>query len=161
MRLRATSAVAALASACGGDDLPPLTDFSGTCTVEMYDTYGDAAFEAVADSIIAGSVAAPTSEVGTSLQYLAEEGEARVQEFRTNLIDFLVLVYGGPDEYAGPDMVTAHADLGITSAQYDYFVVNVIVPALADNGVPQEDIDNCFAPPVVDPAFKARIVAAE
>lgn len=148
-------------TACGGDDDGGSSDADAApaaCSAEMFDKYGVDAFLAVNDSVIELAVAAPTSEVGTSFQDLAAQGEDRVEEFRTNLANFLVMVYGGPANYDGPSMEDAHADLAITSEQYDFFVVNVIVPALADNGVPQADIEDCFAPPVVDPAFKATIV---
>jgi hypothetical protein len=61
--------------------------------------------------------------------------------------------------YTGPqDMTAAHVGLNITSEQYDYFVLSVVVPALTDNGVPMEDVSSCFAPILVDPAFKSSIV---
>ncbi len=103
-------------------------------------------------------MAAPTSAVGTSIQDLAAEGPKRVQEFTTNLANFLVQVYGGPQNYTGPSMEKAHEGLNITSEQYDYFIANVVVPALVDNGVPMADIEDCFAPPVVDEAFKNSII---
>ena len=56
------------------------------------------------------------------------------------------------------DMKAAHTGLGITSAQYDYFVANVIVPALTANGVSMADVTSCFAPVVTDASFKASIV---
>jgi hypothetical protein len=145
--------------ACGGDDDDEGDMGQGSaCSTEMFEKYGTEAFLAVNDSIIEKSVAAPTSMLGTSFQELAAAGETRVSEFRANLAAFLVMVYGGPANYEGPSMEAAHAGLDITSAQYDYFVANVVVPALVDNGVPMADISDCFAPPVTDPAFKASIV---
>ena len=76
-------------------------------------------------------------------------------------------VYGGPTSitytdnkmYNGvQDMKTAHTGLGITSAQYDYFVANVVVPALTTSGVPMDDVSSSFAPPITGAAFKATIV---
>ncbi len=129
------------------------------CTTQMFDKYGEAAFLAVNQSIIDKSLAAPTAQVGSSFQDLAATAdEARLAAFTTNLGEFLVMVYGGPANYSGPTMEDAHAGLEITSDQYDYFVTEIIVPALAENGVPMEDITDCFAPPVVDEAFKASIV---
>jgi hypothetical protein len=63
-------------------------------------------------------------------------------------------------------MLAAHVGLGITSAQFDYLIGNVIVPALTDNGVKHgaggaadpNDVASCFAPVVTDAAFKASIV---
>ena len=136
-----------------GPDAAPVN-----CTAEMFGKYGQDAFLAVNDAIIAASVAAPTAMIGTSFQDLAAAGEERVEEFRANLAAFLVFVYGGPNNYTGPTMEEAHEGLNITSDQYDYFVTEIIVPVLTDAGVEEDDITNCFAPPVVDPAFKASIV---
>jgi len=157
--------------ACGDDDA---TDGAGSvdggsgggadagaaanCSTEMFAKYGTDAFLAVNDSIIEKSVAAPTSAVGTSFQDLAAAGADRVEEFRANLAAFLVFVYGGPNNYQGPTMEEAHEGLAITSEQYDYFIASVVVPALVDNGVPMSDIQDCFAPPVVDQAFKNSII---
>lgn len=133
-------------------------DTGEACSTMMFDKYGMAAFVAVNNSIIDLAVAAPEAEIGTTFTALAAEGGPRVEEFRTNLANFLVLVYGGPDNYTGPTIAEAHVGLGITSDQYDYFVSDVIVPALMENGVEMDDITGCFAPPVTDPAFKAMIV---
>jgi hypothetical protein len=54
-------------------------------------------------------------------------------------------------------MITAHTGMGITQAQYDDFVT-MIAGILATDGVPADDINNCFAPVLVDPAFSATIV---
>ena len=63
-------------------------------------------------------------------------------------------------------MVTAHTGLAITATQYDYFLSNVIVAALVSSGVKHgaggsadpNDVSSCFAPILVDAAFKASIV---
>lgn len=157
-------------AACGGDDdaggAPDASSDDGSepdaapvnCTAQMFDKYGQAAFLKVNDDIIAASVAAPTAMIGTTFQDLAAAGADRVEEFRANLAAFLVFVYGGPNNYTGPTMEEAHEGLDITSEQYDYFVTEIIVPVLTADGVSEDDIANCFAPPVVDPAFKASIV---
>jgi hypothetical protein len=54
-------------------------------------------------------------------------------------------------------MVTAHTGMGITQAQYDDFI-GLIAGILASAGVPADDINYCFAPPLVDPAFSSTIV---
>jgi len=148
-----------LAASTGCSDDPDTDGTSNAvCSSDMFDKYGVDAFLAVNDRIIELSVAAPTAMVGDSFQTLAAQPAARVEEFRTNLANFLVFVYGGPNNYTGPDMETAHTGLNITSDQYDFFVTDVVVPALADNGVPMEDIQNCFAPPVLDEDFKNSII---
>lgn len=131
-----------------------------------WDTYGVNAFvgvnEAIFTKVLAELDTKGDANIGGSFA-----GVRNLARFKGNLAAFLVWVYGGPESieytdgstYVGPqDMVAAHAGLGITSEQYDYFVASIIVPALADSGVPMDDISSCFAPPVVDAAFKASIV---
>jgi hypothetical protein len=148
--------------ACGsemndGDTMEERQDTQ--CSSEMFDKYGEAAFIAVRDSIVSRALAAPTDQLGDSFQSFAGSATpAQLQIFQDHLAAFLVMVYGGPDDYSGRDMASAHAGLGITSDQYDYFIAEVVVPALSDNGVPADDISDCFAPPVTDAAFKASIV---
>jgi hypothetical protein len=92
------------------------------------------------------------------------------------LAAFLVWVYGGPNSITytdgkmytgnGQDMVAAHTGLGITDAQYTYFVTNIVVPALTSSGVKHgaggaadpDDVGSCFAPPLLDATFQASIV---
>jgi hypothetical protein len=88
----------------------------------------------------------------------------------------LVWAYGGPNSivytdgktYVGndEDMVAAHTGLNITSAQYTYFLTNIVVPALTSNGVKNgtggaaspDDVGTCFAPVLTATAFVASIV---
>jgi hemoglobin len=52
---------------------------------------------------------------------------------------FLAAAIGGAQLYAGRDMVTAHANLPITSSQFDAVVIH-LVDTLADLGVPDDII---------------------
>jgi hypothetical protein len=155
-------AVSLALGACGSDDNDGDTMMDGEetqCSSQMFEKYGAEAFLAVRDSIVAKALAAPTDKLGDSFQaFAASATEDRVALFQDHLAAFLVMVYGGPNDYSGRDMRAAHAGLGITSDQYDYFITEVVVPALSENGVPSDDISKCFAPPVTDPAFKASIV---
>ncbi|AZZ37847.1 hypothetical protein CIK05_13900 [Bdellovibrio sp. qaytius] len=132
-----------------------------------WETYGVNAFVAVNERIFtnvgAELGASGTANLGGSFQ----GGAVVTPEFKGNLAAFLVYVYGGPYEitytdnvkYYGPqDMTQKHTGLAITGAQYDYFVSNIVVPALTVNGVPGGDVSSCFAPPLVDAAFKASVV---
>jgi truncated hemoglobin YjbI len=156
-------AIAITAVACSSDDDPAPADNMGAsgssgaagATQTMFDKYGLDAFVAVNDEIITRAAAADTSKLGDSFTKLDAAG---VEELRTNLAAFLVQVYGGPANYKGRSMAEAHAGLGITDAQYTFFVTDVIVPALKAKGVSDEDIQKGFAPPVLDPAFQASIV---
>ncbi len=131
---------------------------STNCTTEMYAKYKQAGFEAVNANILTnvGTVSAMNpSPIGDSFKGLTTD---QVKAVETNLLAFLVKVYGGPDNYKGRSMKDSHAALDITKEQYDAFIGMVVVPALSKAGVPEKDITDCFAPPVVDPAFVADIV---
>jgi hypothetical protein len=125
----------------------------GECTSKMYAKYGDAAFTQVSKDIVAAAAA----DAKMAPFFKSLDTQAKADAFIASLANFLVYVYGGPNNYKGPDMVTAHKGLMISSDDYDYFV-GLIVGVLTKDGVSADDIMTCFAPPVVDPAFKASIV---
>lgn len=166
------AAVAITVTACGGDDTTTEATGPGAslqCTSSgknAWETYGVNAFVAVNEKIFelvtAELTANGEANVGGSFAAVTD-----FPTFKGRLAAFLVFVYGGPTEitytdgkvYAGvQDMQQVHAGMAITSAQYDYFIANVVVPALTGSGVPMDDVSSCFAPPVVDAAFKATIV---
>jgi hypothetical protein len=161
-----------LALGCGGDN-EETTRGPGAaleCTSSgknAFDTYGTSAFVAVNKAIFAEVTAEitanGTTNLGTSFSTIGDAAR-----FEGRLAAFLVFAYGGPTSimytdgvmYEGSmqNMAEAHAGMNITAAQYDYFVANVIVPALTKSGVTSDDVSSCFAPVVVDAAFKATIV---
>ena len=170
-----TIAALTCATGCSDDDDDATTDpptgpgAALRCTSSgknAWETYGATAFVAVNEKIFE-LVTAELEANGEANLGGSFAGVQDLATFKGNLAAFLVFVYGGPTSiqytdgktYAGPqDMREAHAGLGITSAQYDYFVANVVVPALTGSGVPMDDVSSCFAPPVVDASFKASIV---
>lgn len=148
-----------------------------------WDTYGVSAFvtvnEAIFTNVNAEIAAHQTTNLGDSFTKIGSGNPAstadKIDAFKGNLAAFLVFAYGGPTSikytdgksYMGPqDMVQAHTGLNITSAQYDYFVSSIIVPALTASGVKHgaggaadpNDVSSCFAPIVTSAAFKATIV---
>lgn len=135
--------------------------------MNAFDTYGAEAFVAVNEKIFTLVTEELTANGETNLG-ASFSGVADFDTFKGRLAAFLVFVYGGPDRieytdgktYEGinQNMTAAHTGMAITNEQYDYFVANVIVPALTSSGVPMEDVGSCFAPPVTDAAFKASIV---
>ena len=157
---------------CGDDEDPQTTQGPGAtlkCASSgknAFTTYGAEAFVAVNKQIFAEVTAElmanGTTNVGGSFSTVED-----FAKFEGRLAAFLVFAYGGPTSitytdgktYDGvQDMEEAHAGMGITSAQYDYFVANIIVPALTKSGVPMDDVSSCFAPVVVDASVKASIV---
>jgi len=168
--------------ACSDDDnKPPASAGPGAALKcassgkDAFDTYGAPAFVAVNEAIVANVFAElganGTTNLGDSFTKIGTGMPPSTIDpaptFKGKLAAFLVYAYGGPTSitytdgvaYSGlQDMAAAHAGLGISSAQFDYFVANIVVPALASSGVPTADISSCFAPVVIDPAFKASIV---
>ncbi|MEO7032770.1 MAG: hypothetical protein ABI548_02980 [Polyangiaceae bacterium] len=139
--------------------------------MNAWDTFGADAFVAVNESIFtlvvgdtSGKLGGAFGKIGTGMPASTTDDLAT---FKGNLAAFLVYAYGGPTSikytdgktYHGPQsMPEAHAGLAITSDQYDYFIMNQVVPALTMNGVTMDDVSSCFAPIVTDPDFKASIV---
>jgi hypothetical protein len=163
LRLLALVPMAALVcTGCGSKDKKTAavpTTAAASCSNDMFAKYKIAGFGAVNASIITKATApGMETSLGNSFVLLAAKGPARVATFTTNLANFLVAAYGGPKNYTGPDMKTAHTGLNITAAQYNNFISMAVVPALKDNGVTAADVTNCFAPVVTDPAFVATIV---
>ncbi len=126
-----------------------------TCMVDICMTYG-AAVPKVASDI--------TDKAATDPMFMADfaplvmEGAAAVDAFKMSLTAFISDAYGcSTGSYTGPTMEAAHTGMGITQAEYDAFI-GLIAGVLKDNGVPDADINNCFAPPLVDPAFANTII---
>jgi hypothetical protein len=140
-----------------------------------FDTYKTAAFVAVNEAIVANvftelgansttNLGDSFTKIGTGVPPSTADNAAT---FKGKLAAFLVYAYGGPTSitytdgltYSGlQDMATAHAGLAITGPQFDYFISNIVVPALTGSGVSADDVTSCFAPVVTAPAFKASIV---
>jgi hypothetical protein len=127
--------------------------------------------ESIFSNVIAQLMDAGTSHLGDSFTKIGSGNPASTADdlptFKGNLAAFLVYAYGGPTSimytdgktYSGlQDMTAAHTGLAITTDQYNYFIANVVVPALTGNGVPMGDVSSCFAPVVTDPTFVASIV---
>ena len=153
-----------------GTGTPPGPGANLACTSSgknAWDTYGVNAFVAVNESIFTNVGNELTANGTTNLGNSFQGGAVVTPAFKGNLAAFLVYVYGGPTQitytdnvsYKGPqDMTEKHTGLAITGAQYDYFLTNIVVPALTGNGVPNGDVSSCFAPPLVDASFKASVV---
>jgi hypothetical protein len=189
MKTITTWMLLACVASCGGDDGASETTGPGASLKcqssgkNAFETYGSAGFVAVNEEIFtlvtAEITANGTTNLGDSFGKVGTGVPASASDdlptFKGKLAAFLVFAYGGPTKitytdgktYDGPqDMVEAHTGLGITSAQYDYFVTNIIVPALIGKGVKHgagtaadpDDVASCFAPIVTNAAFKASIV---
>jgi hypothetical protein len=183
-QMLAASVLLAAMQGCGSDSTSDATSATkgpgaalkcASSGKNAFDTYGATAFVTVNEAIfsnVGGEITANgTTNLGDSLTKIGSGMPASTADdaatFKGNLAAFLVYAYGGPTSitytdgktYMGPqEMASSHAGLGITSDQYDYFISNVVVPALTGSGVTTDDVSSCFAPIVTDAAFKASIV---
>jgi truncated hemoglobin YjbI len=160
---------AVFAIACsGGDDTNSGSDETGTtmmsdtqtmetqtCQTDICATYG-AAVPTVASQITDSAAADP--EFADFFADLVSQGPEAVDAFKASLANYISDAYGcSSGAYTGPSMVEAHTGMGITQQQYDDFIT-MIAGILASDGVSEDDINYCFAPPLVDPAFEAQFV---
>jgi truncated hemoglobin YjbI len=118
-------------------------------------TYG-AAVPKVASDITDKAAADP--EFKDFFTSLVAKGQPAIDAFKASLANFISDAYKcSTGKYTGPSMGAAHAGMNITQKQYDDFVA-LIAGVLKTNGVPDKDINGCFAPTLVDPAFSSTIV---
>ena len=148
-----------------------------------YETYGEPMFFTITKQVLAHVGAELTASGEANLgDSIPNAGTGTLpsnhddgKTFEAKIASYFVWAYGGPDEiiysdgvrYVGPqDMTAAHVGMNITGAQYDYFVSNIVAPALIDAGIKHgaggagdpDDISTCFAPVVSDAAYKAAMV---
>jgi hypothetical protein len=118
-------------------------------------TYG-AAVPDVVDEIV--TLALADDRFAPDFQAVVDGGDTRVAEFKKNLGDFIVTAYGCADTYTGPDMVTAHANIAIDKQHYTDFLLDIVAKALLNKGVPADDVNNCFAPPLLPDGDLAKTI---
>ena len=126
--------------ACAKPDDAPLTDSSGSAATArtLYDRLGGTtAIASVVDGFVA-NVAAVT-RIHTFFTRVASD-TAAMREFKQKLVDQICQGTGGPCTYTGKDMKTAHQGMGLTNADFDALVED-LVKALDAAGVQQAEKD--------------------
>src|SRR5438067_108754 len=90
----------------------------------LYDRLGGKkAITAVVDEFV-GRVAADTR---INRYFAAAAADpTRLATFKMKLVDQICQASGGPCQYTGADMKTAHAGMGITSAEFDALVGDLV-----------------------------------
>ena len=58
--------------------------------------------------------------------FLAGHSQDSLKKLRQNLVDLVCQAAGGPCYYVGRDMKTAHAGMGVTEAQWDSAVADLV-----------------------------------
>ena len=149
----------ALAACDGkGDDSTgdPGNNLPAGCDVDICSKYVTA-MPTVVREIVERASTDPTFE--DDFAPLVSKGKAAVGAFEQSLANYLGNLYGCPDApgYDGPSMEEAHAGMAITQQEYDDFIA-LIATVLGDNGVPNDTINSCFAPPLQDASLAGQII---
>ncbi len=100
---------------------------------------GEPAITAVVDQFIANVLA----DERINKRFARTTGE-RAQRFRTNLINQIGEATGGPQKYTGLSMKAAHAGMGITTAEFNALVED-LVAALNKFNVPEKEKSELLA----------------
>lgn len=134
-------ALLALTAACAARDDQPPTDSSGSgvATASLYDRLGGTtAIATVVDGFVA-NVAADARIIKFFTRVASDT--AAMRQFKQKLVDQICQGSGGPCTYTGQDMRTAHASMGLTNADFDALVED-LVKALDAAGVQQKEKDD-------------------
>lgn len=120
------------------------------CPIDVCKTYPVPTLQAVAGQIVDAVVADP--------EFAGDFAGVNLDRFKVSFANFVTDFYGCTvNKYTGPTMQEAHAGMNIRQSEYDDFV-GIIASVLQIDGVPQDQIDHCFAPPLMDPALANTII---
>jgi hemoglobin len=101
-----------------------LGTYTATAADSVYKSLGGKkAITAVVDDFV-GRVAADNRINGFFKATAADP--ARLMKFKQNLVDQICQATGGPCKYMGKDMKTAHAGMGISSADFSALVEDLV-----------------------------------
>jgi hemoglobin len=90
----------------------------------LYDRLGQkAAIEAVVDEFVARVAA--DKRINAHFKATASDAR-RLATFKSNLVDQICEASGGPCKYTGKDMKTAHMGMGITGADFNALVEDLV-----------------------------------
>jgi hemoglobin len=107
-------------------------------TASLYDRLGGTT--AIA-SVVDGFVANAAADARINKFFTRVAGDtAAMRDFKQKLVDQICQGTGGPCTYTGKDMKTAHQGMGLTNADFDALVED-LVKALDAAGVQQKEKD--------------------
>ena len=107
-------------------------------TSDLYNREGEQKLRAVVNDTVDMSAKDPKvalDRAGKAAGWSATP--QNVEDFKRALFQFLAAATGGPQEYKGRDMVTAHKGMNITNEQFDAMVSH-LQAAMDKNHVPQD-----------------------
>lgn len=111
-------------------------------TASLYDRLGGTtAIASVVDGFVAN--VAGDARINKFFTRVASD-TAAMRQFKQKLVDQICQGTGGPCTYTGQDMKTAHQGMGLTNADFDALVED-LVKALDSAGVQQKEKDELLA----------------
>jgi len=133
-------------AACGpkGDQPTDSTAAAAAATADrsLYDRLGGTtAITSVVDGFVANVAA--DARINKFFGRVAND-TAAMRDFKQKLVDQVCQGSGGPCTYTGKDMKTAHQAMGLTNADFDALVED-LVKALDAAGVQQKEKDDLLA----------------
>jgi hemoglobin len=135
-------AIVAVSACAARDDAPTDSTAAAATTQSLYDRLGGTtAIASVVDGFVANVAA--DARINKFFTRVASD-TAAMREFKQKLVDQICQGSGGPCTYTGKDMKTAHVGMGLTNADFDALVED-LVKALDSAGVPQKEKDELLA----------------
>ena len=100
---------------------------------------GEAVIRAIVDDFVTRAAADPAvnfTRAGHDKSWQATP--ANLERLKERLVEFVVTAAGGPMQYRGSDMVTAHRGMGITNREFDALASH-LAAAMQANDVPRRE----------------------
>jgi hemoglobin len=123
---------------CTGDDGEPKAGVTPAPVEGLYDRVGEQKLRAVVNDTVDLSAKDPKVALDRAGQAAGWSATPEnVADFKRGLFQFVAAASGGPQEYRGKDMVTAHRGMNITDEQFDAMMSH-LEAAMEKNGVPAD-----------------------
>jgi truncated hemoglobin YjbI len=136
-----------------------LTPTFPPCGVNVCEVYGGAVPTVVSGIVDAAATDPMFAADFAGLVAREQATPGAVAAFKTSLTNFITDAFGcTTGAYTGATMEAAHANQGITRAEYHDFVVRLSVGVLVSAQVPEADILGCFAPALLGDGLVNSIV---
>ena len=105
---------------------------------DLYNRVGEQKLRAVVNDTVDMSAKDPKVALDRAGQAAGWSATPQnVADFKRGLFQFVAAATGGPQEYRGKDMVTAHKGMNITNEQFDAMMSHLKM-AMDKNGVPTD-----------------------
>ena len=128
----------AAAAGCSSDDADRKAGVTPEPMDGLYDRIGEQKLRAVVNDTVDMSAKDPKVALDRAGQAAGWSATPEnIADFKRGLFQFVAAASGGPQEYRGKDMVTAHQGMNITNEQFDALMSH-LKAAMDKNGVPAD-----------------------